>query len=97
MTETETPREKAMREQNHLEWLRNPDWWMYWPIQPVKRRRGGTEFPDCGLVAVDTKGDCAPAVHDVLLLGAEKALEQPHITFQYESIEAMLADGWEVD
>jgi len=100
-----TYREKIMQEQNHLEWLRNPDFWAYWPIQPVKRRRADGDFPDCGIVIASVEGQlalqacgvCVPVVHDVLLLGAADALEQPHKTFKYESIEAMLADGWEVD
>ena len=80
----------------HVDMMASPGRWPCWPWLPLKRRSGQV-WPECGLLrAVNDKltevvlgvnmwdGDLKAAVEN-----AEKRM--------YDSFEAIVNDGWEVD
>jgi len=78
-----------------LEWLTHPAEWPNWPVQTVKKRRSNGQMPDVGLV-VERENVVEPIVYDVNLWALPVPTPWP-IAARYDSIEAMIADGWEVD
>ena len=82
-----------------LAYLRDDNAWVNWPVQTVKKRKADHSMPDCGLVSPGCR-----VVYDANLWGLpqdENGIVKPISTWPikatYESVEAMLADGWEVD
>lgn len=75
--------------------LKDVNRWPNWPICPVKRYENVHSFPLCGVTfATDTK----PMVKILNMFGGWSQEEFDKAkTFNYNSIEEMVADGWVVD
>ena len=84
---------------NDAEFIKHPDYWPAWPFLPIRRRKIG----DCGL-----ENECALLIatsqpwHSVYLcnlfalpdnIAELNGMRGP----SYDSVEALLADGWQVD
>lgn len=81
-------KDEAMKNHDHVAWLSHPEWWHVPAMCPVKRKKGNT-FPEIGTVFAED----GPAVYSGIniFLGGKGERKE------YESFEAMIADGWEVD
>lgn len=81
-------------ENDSLAKLKNPESWVAWPVLPMIR---GPE--ECGLVLA-TVAD-RPVIYMQNLFALQGGLLMPQLegcaTHVYETLEAMLADGWVVD
>lgn len=87
--------------------IRNPDTWPSWPYLPMKKRdkngrQWGSVEDKCGGVLMATEETCKnghPTIHHVYLFGLPKTREEFRAapTTRYDSIEAILADGWVID
>lgn len=69
----------------HARMMRNPGWWARWPALPLVNRRGG-KF---GVIYAGN-----PTVVHVVNVNLQ---DQPHEVMSYDSVEAVVLDGWEVD
>lgn len=103
--------ERIMRERDDLAYLKNCGMWPRWPYCPVKNQTNETirkerkdSFPVCGVVFDENplgKGGPIWATPTVYLLNifagwtAEQFKECKK--YEYESLEAMVADGWVID
>jgi len=71
-------------EMTDIEFLKRADLWPRWPLLPVKRTRWET-----GALVEDGETNVAfPAVYDPIV-GV--------VLHQYDSLEALVADGWVID
>lgn len=70
-----------------LELMRAVDEWPRWPVLPVKRYRNG--LPQFGVLA-EVAGAVQPIVYGHIPRGLAPGAE-------YDSLEALAADGWRVD
>ena len=84
-----------------LEMLQTPDLWPNWPALPMRRYKPDQTvgFPEVGVV-LDMEGLQNMVVKINLfylnaLNGAERIRDAEK--YRYESLEALLADGWIVD
>lgn len=79
----------------HLEMMQNPDSWPRWPFLPlIRRTKGLRPFGEEGLLYDD--GANTFTVYFANLFMLPQNLESC-TSKAYESYEAILADGWEVD
>jgi len=85
---------------NTLEFLANPDRWPNWPVCPVKRSCSdkqyieGDDRPQCGVVFDQPK----PTVYRVNMFSIGPSTDLTKFEkHEYESLEALVADGWVVD
>lgn len=77
-----------------VEFLKSPGRWPCWPCCPVRRSTGVQGgFPDHGIVLAE----CASIVYWVNLFFFSMEDLKTCEKHEYESAEAMVADGWEVD
>ena len=78
-----------------LEMMKSPEDWPMYPYLPVKRYRDGG-LPDVGVMVKDG----GPRIHHTDAL-AVVTLPQHLVSLlpahEYESFDALLADGWQVD
>ena len=83
---------------NDSEMIRNPDLWPFWPRLPVKRPRLGQLVNECAVI-LDNTDDFGLLKEPVRLyhgnLFDENLYRQRYTDF--ETIDALLADGWIVD
>lgn len=84
------------------EFIRKPGEWPVWPYLPVKRKNNSLKDKNLGILYATEelvkKGK--PTVYHLYLfdLPRDKKLSDPSIPkTEYESVEAMLDDGWMVD
>lgn len=72
--------------------IADPDSWPNWPLLPVKNKqlRDTTGFPRIGVLLA---GNTGLVVEGNMFEGIEK--DAP--SWKYDSVDAMLAAGWEVD
>src|SRR4051812_43545449 len=82
-------------EQRSLEFLRTPDEWPNWPLCPVKKRLITNVANDVGLVAEGPSGP-EPVVFLCNLWRVKEDFANA-VQVKYESLEALVADGWRVD
>ena len=86
---------KGQRYEMSLTHLRNEDKWVHWPVQTMRRDKHPNDW-DCGLVIAGRTTVFEKNLFDLKSgLIAPQVEDSPHK--DYESYEAMLADGWEVD
>lgn len=109
MTVTEQEAERIKRERDDRAMLLNPLIWPNWPLLPLKRNRKDSEsgWPiECGLVIAVAEQErwriYKTNMFSISSLPgstlAEKITENSKIDrYVYESVDALLADGWEVD
>lgn len=89
----------TIREFHDVKFLVEHENWPAWPVCPVKRYDGKDKsgFPTGGIVWV-----CKPTVLvvDMFVISGcnyEGAKAKAEEVFEYESFDAMVADGWMVD
>lgn len=82
-------------EQRSLEFLRTPDEWPNWPLCPVKKRMVTNVANDVGLVIEGPSGT-EPVVFLCNLWRVKEDFDTA-TQLKYESLEALVADGWMVD
>jgi len=82
------PNEDLARE---LDMMTSPQKWPQWPQLPVKRHRDGQS--DFGVMVEDVGG----VVPDVYRKNLFQKFTQDTPKTSYESMDALLADGWRVD
>lgn len=77
--------------------IKDQDSWPQWPFLPVKRRAVGGGFPETGLIAADP--DYRKGIINVYKANLFNLPQDPtgveKIT--YQTVDAVLADGWVVD
>ena len=90
-----------MRKFDDKKMVQNPASWPCWPLLPLKRRKGNGEWPDLGFV-VEAEGHYPKLSNGKITLFAEPMPYEPkdlkdikQVT--YDSVDALLADGWIVD
>lgn len=88
---THTPRDTAEYNAD-LRFLQDPNLWPAWPFLPLKRYNATGGWPEFGYV-VAVKGQLT-SIRKGNMFGAKS--DDP-VTWVYETPEALLADGWEVD
>lgn len=91
--------EKQLGPGDDLEMMRSPDRWPCWPVLPLKRYDGKDRcgFPSTGLIA-ELDGVPRFTVFDGNLFQRPLCFDDPKtVRYDYDSFEAMLADGWVVD
>lgn len=80
--------------------------WPRWPFCPVKRYNKKEYLPECGIVTdiaplsdkQHPNGKCEPVVRILnLFIGWTGEEYNSAKKYEYESLDAMLADGWVVD
>lgn len=95
MNKKATVPEKS-EEQQSLEFMKTPRNWPNFvlPVKSRTRREAGN-FPVCGIMIEESEGVTRPVVY-INDFWAPKPLAQCE-TFTYESLDAVVADGWVVD
>jgi len=81
---------------NDQDMIKHPDAWPQWPYLPVKRRKGAKATLECGVIYEGT-GIKTVRVANLFALPTEY---QDFLTlpkYEYDSVDALLADGWVVD
>lgn len=81
-----------------LDFLNRVACWPKWPVCPVKKKTEGNSWPIHGLIFAG-EGDKPIPVVVMLNLWHPWTKEEYEAAekHKYDSIEALLADGWEVD
>ena len=82
---------KVDRAHDDVVFLGNPDKWPAWPLCPVKGYRNGELV--CGAVCEGS----LMVVEGNIFSGWTAETYADAKKWQYDSFEAMVADGWEVD
>lgn len=89
-------------EMSDLDMMKNPGLWPQWPVLPVKRYRERGQMPDCA-VLIDA-GEPQPTVFQInpydIPAGdlRENIINNPKVKHtKYDTLEALMADGWMVD
>jgi hypothetical protein len=85
-------REECMQTENHVEWLKHPEWWFNHNPAFCAVKKGDV-FND-GLLGIVLPGK-GPKVYLGNIYSYEPFTEEKSIV--YESFETMVADGWVVD
>jgi hypothetical protein len=80
-------------EERSLKHLQDPNQWCHFGVCPVKNREKGDGFPLCGLVP---KGKSIVKILN-LFAGWTPDEWDAAETYEYDSLESLVADGWEVD
>jgi hypothetical protein len=87
-------------DQRSVDWLRDPDKWVHRSVCPVKRYRAGKvrfDHLEVGLVVAHEPS----IVYIKNLFMMESGSISPQLAdcqrYEYESIEALVRDGWMVD
>lgn len=80
---------------DHLKMIKTPDEWPAWPYLPIKRRDPNGGWPDCRLLWIGAPNRVVEANLFALPKTKEEFLALPYT--QYDSPEAIVADGWIVD
>lgn len=75
-----------------LEKIKDQDSWPIWPILPLKRKDNSLQNKNLGFLHVQTP----LVIYHAYIFDLPATLEGVPQT-KYESIEALLADGWRVD
>ena len=79
---------------NDLDGINNgEDHWPHWPLLPMKRRVNGDLH--CGVIHARAK-TCVVLGNVFVPMALEELSAEP-TCYRYDSVEAMLADGWIVD
>ncbi len=95
--------EKSMvATRDHKAKILDPDSWTRWPILPMKRKIKGLE---CGVMfhseaheyAIAGKGKFIVYIANLFMLPKDAEGWAQLVKHEYDTIEALLADGWEVD
>lgn len=79
--------------------IRNPLRWPAYPFLPLVRRRGDGNMPDLGLLIAPEES----VIWDLNLYSLPRSGKlsdlraSSTVLARYETVEAMLEDGWEVD
>ena len=81
------------RQSKSISFLKRPHVWPCWPVCPVKRHVGQGMLPDIGIVVADGTW----IVYRISLFTATAADLESCEKHEYETVEALVADGWEVD
>jgi len=86
---------EVMEGRDHLEMLKRPDLWGYWPVLPMKKpailERNFMDVNGMGYV-LDAEG-----CQNKVFIGNIFLASKSDRFIQYDSLEAMLIDGWVVD
>ena len=83
------------RPTTQLEMMQNPDSWPRWPFLPlIRRTKGLRPFGEEGLLYDDNVNKFTVYFANLFMLPENLAA---FASKTYESYEAILADGWEVD
>lgn len=77
-----------------VEFIKAEEKWPNWPYLPMKRRRDGEE-PEFGSIISGSLFSIRKGYFRTLPKTLPELLALP--TWEYGSIEAMLADGWLID
>ena len=82
-------------EKTDLEFMKSPVEWSLWPMLPVKRCTKERNEPECGFMMAEGK----PKVYlmNQLQFLMEHKLRSEVPVQEYESFDALVADGWIVD
>ncbi len=80
-------------EQRSLEFMKTPGKWPAWPFLPLKRSLD--QRPCMGLL-IESDGNVLPVVILRNLFDYETPLSKCQ-KVEYDSLEALVADGWRVD
>ena len=79
-------------DKDDLAMMRDSNRWPLWPRLPVKRPKGDGQMPELGVMLHD-RGKAAPRIY---LASVYEDLSKVAVK-EYASLEAVVADGWQVD
>ena len=84
-------------DRDDLKMMRSPGRWPAWPFLPVKRTVDGEQ--ECAVMVEESmSGTATPIVYLVNLFALKEAGSLSKVeNRRYESLEAVVADGWVVD
>lgn len=87
-------------QQEEIKMMTTPWEWPAWPFLPVKKRIPG-EWPDCALmVDLGTAEfhDVQPVIYEGNIFNfSNEPFDKDKVKARYESIDALVEDGWVVD
>jgi hypothetical protein len=85
----------VLREQDDLKMMRRPHLWPWWPVLPIKNyKRAKPGCLECGILCMD---DLSGLPEPVVVLSNMFEIDENKKQIQYDSLEAIVADGWVVD
>jgi len=87
-------REECCETRDHVEMMKNPDWWPAYPVLPLKRGHLGSKL-EVGFM-VDEKG-FEYTVFKGSIFEIRDNFDTSASKTQYNSYEEIVQDGWEVD
>jgi hypothetical protein len=93
----------ARAEQDHLAMMRNANRWPVWPLLPLQHRSrksaDGSPFRETGFMFEDgNTGKAKPVVYIGVMYFHLMGLKLEDLPVeQYDSLEAVVAAGWEVN
>jgi hypothetical protein len=86
---SESPRARAVRLRDSVEFIKHPEWWSYWPkTLPLEKNNGELGF----MLHIDGEPQFRVRLGNMFarnFFGAQFK--------DYDSAEAIVADGWRVD
>lgn len=78
-----------------LHFVKSPPRWPMWPYLPVKKRSSKPgEGPECGTLFARSLDEKQP---QPIIFDSIDSKNRTTVIAQYDSLEAMVADGWVVD
>jgi hypothetical protein len=97
MNTTSTDTERA----HHKKMMENPDLWPVWPVLPVKRHTNDSSWPETGVImAVKDWMTTVCILNMFSIPSGTSVLEVRKMAskeYMYDSVDALLDDGWVVD
>lgn len=85
---------KALGPGDDVEMINTEELWPHWPVLPVKKRTNGPDSPECGVIA---SGNLTTVRMLNIFMGWTKEQFDNAKTYEYASVEELVADGWVVD
>jgi len=87
--------QRIAKERDSRAFIENPDIWGCWPVCPVKRYRNKPDDPELGVILAVEGMENVVLLTNMFLLTKNVAYDGPQI--KYDSLDDLLAAGWEVD
>lgn len=84
---------RVVESRDDAEMMRRPNLWPRWPVLPLKRRSAETGFPETGMLVEASDVPLTTVLVGTIFDADVFALPRK----EYESADAIVADGWIVD
>lgn len=89
-------------QEKELQMMKEAFSWPLWPLLPVKKRKPDGSWPTLGTMYSPHPGDAVKPIIfketvDEIVMQSKSRSFIPTVLQEYESIEAIVEDGWIVD